>query len=55
MKREKRPPTDDEILYIASAATLGIVRRWSCGCAEVDDQGVERDPGSSGQFTRARK
>ncbi len=40
---EKRPPTDDERLGIASAATLGIIRRWDCGCAEVDDRGVVRE------------
>lgn len=33
----KRKPTDDDELGIASAGELGIVRRWSCGCAEVRD------------------
>ena len=30
-----RPITDDERLGISGARALGIVRRWSCGCAEM--------------------
>lgn len=38
-----RKAAGDESLGIASAGRLGIVRRWSCGCAEVDDAGVLRE------------
>jgi hypothetical protein len=39
----ERKLTADDTLGIAGAGKLGIVRRWSCGCAEVDDAGVVRE------------
>ncbi len=42
-KREEKQASADEILDIASAAKLGIVQRWDCGCAEVNDAGVIRE------------
>lgn len=38
MAKDKRPATEDELLNITSAAELGIVTRWSCGCALVQDK-----------------
>ena len=40
---EERKPSDDDTLGITDAGELGIVRRWSCGCAEVNDAGVVRE------------
>lgn len=37
-EQDTRPPkTDDEALGIRSARASGVVRAWSCGCAEVED------------------
>lgn len=41
MNRMAERPDYDELLGIHSAQELGIVRRYSCGCAVVLDHGRE--------------